>query len=412
MWHFGLIAAVLGVGILNPVTTASGQAQAQGGAASPVADDPQLLEPVDQLKSLEQSALKQARSQVRDLSEYEYTRLVRAVHGFAKQVAGDDDEKFMTLSARALDHALVADRNILGRFDATSDRPALAPAAEGVETKTPSILSIRELQKNARKLVELASQPQGGLAPVIPGQRVVGGRLAAASEFLDSVCVGSRSSAGDEYCCTGTLIGKNVVVTAGHCFPCTGASTVVFVGNNTGAAGKTYIGKAVQHPNYAQGGRHNDLTVLILNDDVEGVVPRRVATTAEIDAATFVRAVGFGNSDLNSTGGFGIKRLADIPIASVNCAGSQDHKKLGCDTKFELVAGIVGLKIDTCNGDSGGPVYVLVGTDPTKPESWAVAGATSRATKMAVLPCGDGGIYVRLDHYLDSFIKTVPGARF
>jgi hypothetical protein len=54
---------------------------------------------------------------------------------------------------------------------------------------------------------------------------------------------------------------------------------------------------------------------------------------------------------------------------------------------------------------------VLVGDDARNDSAWAVAGATSRATNLATRPCGDGGIYVRLDKYWD-FVKGVPGAQF
>src|SRR5262249_35809802 len=163
---------------------------------------------------------------------------------------------------------------------------------------------------------------------------------------------------------------------------------------------------AFQHPKYAQGGLHNDLTVIVLDKDVTEITPRRIATTDEVNKATFVRVVGFGNSDVNSTAGFGVKRVAAVPIASVSCTGARDAGTLGCDTKLELVAGMVGLQRDSCNGDSGGPIYVQIGDDPAKTESWAIAGATSRATKTATSACGDGGIYERIDQFLDSFIRT------
>jgi secreted trypsin-like serine protease len=269
-----------------------------------------------------------------------------------------------------------------------------------------------DFQKNLRDLLDRAAQEESKLAPIAPGLRVVGGRKANKDEFPDCVCIGSRSDDGDEYCCTGTLIGKNVVVTAGHCLPCTGDSSVIYIGINTRSPGITYTGKAIQHPQYAQGGLHNDLTVILLDKDVTEVQPRRVATTDQVNQATFVRVVGFGNSDVSSTTGFGVKRIADVPVASISCSGATDARTLGCDARLELVAGMVGLKRDSCNGDSGGPIYVQIGDDPAKSESWAVAGATSRATQTAVTACGDGGIYERLDQFLDSFIRTIPGAHF
>ena len=400
-------------GLAAAVPAARAQ-QATGYEAA--AQEPQVLEPVEQLRTLEEAASTRPGSRAREATREEYAAVSRAAGSYARDVAGGDDLKFSILAARAMDQALAMRRNLVDLADGADGGRAvvreLAPSAARVESQTPSVNASREFLRNVRKLMEAASESGADLAPVIPGQRIVGGRPVSPGAFPDCVAVGSRGSGGDEYCCTGTLIGKNVVLTAGHCFPCTGASSVVYIGDDISKPGQTYVGKAFQHPEYGRGGLHNDLTVIILADDVAGVAPRRIAAAAEIDAAPFVRAVGFGNSDRQSTMGFGVKRVADIPVASKSCGTAADRNRYGCDRDLELVAGMKNLNRDTCNGDSGGPVYVQVGPDPGKPESWALAGATSRATRQAVLPCGDGGVYPRVDRYLDSFIRKVPGARF
>src|SRR5262249_21987834 len=102
--------------------------------------------------------------------------------------------------------------------------------------------------------------------------------------------------------------------------------------------------------------------------------------------------------------GYGRKLQTDVPIASPDCRGSidgrDDHDWYRCDVGLELVAGKPLLEHDTCNGDSGGPFYVA------KDDAWMLAGATSRATASAVNNCGDGGIYVRVDRFVD-WIGTV-----
>jgi hypothetical protein len=396
---------MMGISVAGPIAMIRAQVlTSTPGSADQ--EEPKQLEPVE-LKTLERSVRRPA-TKTKELSDQEYTKLVRAARDYAKQLAGEDNAKFALLASQALSQAITTEKGPKGGPRALAAPPI--PVNQG--PPPPSVLSLPEYQKNLRDLLERASQEGSKLAPVAPGLRVVGGRRATKEEFPDCVCVGSRSDDGDEYCCTGTLIGKNVVVTAGHCFPCTGDSTVIYIGTNTKSPGITYTGKAFQHPKYAQGGLHNDLTVIVLDKDVTEITPRRIATTDEVNKATSVRVVGFGNSDVNSTSGFGVKRVADVPIASVSCSGSSDAGTLGCDTKLELVAGMVGLQRDSCNGDSGGPIYIQVGDDPTKSESWAIAGATSRATKTATSACGDGGIYERIDQFLDSFIKTVPGSHF
>jgi len=354
--------------------------------------------------------------------------LYKAARDFAATVAGDDDATFTRLASSALQQAVAARSGIGDRFNemmAASMAPAALPGRTVVSPPVGIEASVWEdpvFQKNFRDLIERASKPGAGIAPILGPQtvqRIVGPgtRLATGQEFRDCVCVGIRVGTNDQFCCTGTLVGKNVVVTAGHCFFCAGAGadkkSVVYFGTDVNKPGKTYTGKITRHPKYGKDGLHNDLSVIVLDEDVAvaDAKPRRIATKGEIDDSTFIRAVGFGNSDFASTTGFGTKRLVDIPVASISCSRPNDSTKFGCDKKLEFVAGFIGLGPDTCNGDSGGPEYVLIGDDASKDENWAIAGATSRATNAAPRPCGDGGIYVRLDQYLQ-FIKNVPGAHF
>src|SRR4029450_12933773 len=58
-------------------------------------------------------------------------------------------------------------------------------------------------------------------------RRIVGGRPTA--EFPDCVAVGSER----QWCCSGTLVGSNVVVTAAHCPVDGGCSERVLVGTDT-----------------------------------------------------------------------------------------------------------------------------------------------------------------------------------
>ena len=68
-------------------------------------------------------------------------------------------------------------------------------------------------------------------------------------------------------------------------------------------------------------------------------------------------------------------------------------QKAGCNVAAkpdgELGAG--GGGIDTCSGDSGGPMYLLTSYGTF------LAGVTSRSYDDSVKPCGDGGIYERPD---------------
>ncbi len=115
--------------------------------------------------------------------------------------------------------------------------------------------------------------------------RVIGGARVPATEFLDCVAVGNDSQWG----CTGTLIASKVVLTAGHCAD---FATRIFVGSDVTQPGKVVkVKRRVRHPQYHQG-KHNDLLVLILDQKVDGVVPRKFARKATIDGATDGRVMG------------------------------------------------------------------------------------------------------------------------
>ena len=234
--------------------------------------------------------------------------------------------------------------------------------------------------QNARALAQRAAKR----LRVIGGSRVIG------TNFADCVAVGND----DEYGCTGTLVAKNVVVTAGHCSE---VATRVFFGNDVNGKGKTIaVKERIRHPGYHKS-KNNDLMVLTLEKPAT-VKPRLLADAERIDTATDGRGVGFGNIDANGSFGYGTKRQVDVPIASVACSGKVGRQKdtmaYGCDAGIEFVAGKPLLGKDTCSGDSGGPFYVTDGKN-----GWLLAGATSRSTKSAMATCGDGGIYVRLDRY-------------
>jgi secreted trypsin-like serine protease len=224
-------------------------------------------------------------------------------------------------------------------------------------------------------------------------QRIVGGTPTTA--YPDCVAVGN----GERWCCSGTLVAPNLVVTAGHCDDA-GCSSRVLFGEDTdprGAGRVVHVDEAHVHPEYVQDGA-SDLTALVLSESVDDVPPRDIAPREALDGASAVRLVGFGNVDVFASQGYGVKRLVDVPLAS-------SDPRFGADPELEFVAGQPFLDRDSCTGDSGGPAYVMTDGD------WLLAGATSRATSSSIRPCGDGGIYERM-HAFASWLQSIPGARF
>ena len=214
-------------------------------------------------------------------------------------------------------------------------------------------------------------------------KRIVGGT--PTRDYPECVAVGARN----RYCCTGTLIARQAVLTAGHC-QAGGCSQRIYIGYDVDKTGtEIWVKEAITHPSYVPHSAsqpYDDLTVLILTEPVRDVDPVPICSLDAFAASTYVRLVGFGNTDFGGTQGYGMQRMVDVGIAS------QDPR-FGARFETEFVAGAMHLNQDTCTGDSGGPAYVMVDG------RWELAGATSRATRDGERPCGDGGIYTLVPSY-------------
>jgi secreted trypsin-like serine protease len=235
--------------------------------------------------------------------------------------------------------------------------------------------------------------------------RIVGGSRTQPGEYPDCCLIGQRFSDGShEWFCTGVLVHPRVILTAGHCQdPAAPINVVALNAVNQGSlrdAEVRRVRRVVVNPDYPKR-VGNDITVLILRNSAD-VAPTPIATTADIAAAQKTMLVGFGNNNVLSSKGFGIQRKVEVDITHVRrTAGDdldEDEATLGFESDFEFVAG--GGGHDSCNGDSGGPAYILVGGVRK------VAGLTSRATEGVTNPCGEGGIYTRVDTQRD-FINRV-----
>ena len=300
-----------------------------------------------------------------------------------------------------------------GGADEFDAQVALARLADRVE-RLASV--VEQLAANAPPPVQRAPSPEAaaaaldsrrprppGLAPVI--QRIVGGSPTIA--YPECCLIGARNPNGTtDWFCTGVLVHPRIVLTAGHCFSPDHRMAVVALGasdqNRLQNAELVDVLRAHVHPRYAETYHVADVTVLVLKSPAR-TAPVALATTDELASALRTRLVGFGNSDVNSTRGFGIKREVDVDIISLRRKEAEplveDEAKYGYESDLEFVAG--GEGFDTCNGDSGGPAYILLGAGVRK-----VAGLTSRAIDHGGNPCGEGGIYSRVDKHVD-FIRSV-----
>lgn len=194
--------------------------------------------------------------------------------------------------------------------------------------------------------------------------------------------------------CTGVLIAPTVVMTAGHCID-PGSDYAVILDTNTlanDALENAEIINAIQVTEYPNWMQTYDIAILVLErpSRVEPMILSHGCVREQyINDNAPVTIVGYGAIDPQGSQFVNPMQEADTVITDHDCS----NLAVGCQASVapdgELSAG--GMGIDSCFGDSGGPLYLRT------PSGDFVVGLTSRGFDNTSPPCSLGGIYVRLD---------------
>lgn len=235
---------------------------------------------------------------------------------------------------------------------------------------------------------------------------------AAGEEELHATVALVRADNGALFC-TGALVAEDAVVTAAHCVRVQdaqgfyvadkpvesmrvvhGALHTSFAEEGDGvdvAAVFTLDFDGVSHDDEGDPGglgRAQDLAVMLLAEPITSRTPAVVLPAAELGAVltpgALLTLAGFGHNQADRKGTYGRLNVAESPFVRRN------------DT--EMLVGGEG-EPDTCDGDSGGPAYLL------DDEVVYLVGAASRG----IDACGAGGIYTLVPAYEDWVHRRVNG---
>lgn len=194
--------------------------------------------------------------------------------------------------------------------------------------------------------------------------------------FDDVVAVGNDAA----FNCSGVIVSAHAVLTARHCLP----ATRIGLGRTFDRLSQARVESISLPPGLL------DAALLRVGQELGPKPhPRRVAADPE---PSLFHVGGFGARDPEGRFGSGVLRFFDA-AGGFGCSPAS-AVALGCSATQEMVLRPAAGH-DTCDGDSGGPVYErrFAGGQVR----WALAAITSRPVANAVARCGSGGVYVRVD---------------
>ncbi len=202
--------------------------------------------------------------------------------------------------------------------------------------------------------------------------------------------------------CTGTLIGCSTFITASHCVCETlgadcqpgdagepsGSDFMVFFQNS----GFHEVSSIEVHPDYDF--PTADVAIVHLTSPVTGITPMPINTSATLPSGSAATIVGFGRSG-GSANDYGLKRQGDVSTADCGTP------TLVC-WDFANPIGTSGEDSNTCNGDSGGPLFWYDGSEGV------LAGITSGGNSEDCLPL-DQSYDANVFHYRSWIASKVGG---
>jgi len=227
--------------------------------------------------------------------------------------------------------------------------------------------------------------------------RIINGKPVSSSEdipWATLLVFGCQSTEGVGIC-AGSLIQPDVVLTAAHCAPqCPNndAFALASVGQSASQPDQqVQVRQILNHPQYSPQALQNDIAVWVLDGTMKVSKYPKLATPGTGTVDTKVVAAGWGRTEDGTTPD--ILRFVGLEIQPDSiCEGLFGPVFSG---ENQVCAGTDQQGFDTCNGDSGGPLYIAGSND-------VIVGLTSFGSP----DCGslDGAVYTRVSSYIQDFL--------
>jgi secreted trypsin-like serine protease len=208
-----------------------------------------------------------------------------------------------------------------------------------------------------------------GRAQATPGEtaRIVGGEPSKSGAFPAVVAM----MVSGRLACGGTLIGKNWVLTAGHCVKSpsgvirNAADLTVLPGGVklTSKGGRIAVKQVLPHPNYDPSTMTNDIALLELAqgaDQSRQLLASSGVSGKLVQPGASATVTGWGRTAQSGDTSTSLLQVS-VPIVShEQCMKAYSESKPGKINDHNICAGLDAGGKDACQGDSGGPLYVTL----------------------------------------------------